>query len=623
MRNWDHLDKGLIYTEEINCIGCNNCIRECPELMANVTIVDDNGDSKTHLDGEECINCGMCLDTCTHDVRLFRDDCDRFFDDLQKGKRISVLIAPALLLNYPDEYEHYLGYLKQKGVKNFYSVSFGADITAWAYIKYITENNAKGLISQPCPSIVQHIEMNQPELLPSLIPIQSPMMCLAIYLKKYKGVTDELMFLSPCIGKKVEIESPRGLGLINYNVTFVNFVKRLRSEGKNWRELPKVLDEIDYGMGSLFPVPGGLRENVEFFLGKDAMVIEVEGENHVYEYLEGLPAWIDRTKETPTLIDALNCGRGCNYGTGTEFRHTNNDYVLIEAHGLRKKKEDEFRNTDGELLTEPADRVALLNERFDFLKLEDFKCSYSSRRNVKRKLTDAEMEAAYLNMLKPTREDRIIDCCSCGYDTCEKFVMAVAHGINHNDNCVYYVKAKLLQQMSYQQNVIDSFDEINRLIVQLSDDNSKISVDTGEINTLVEDAVGHSEIMRQTLQRVQDEFTNLTKTYTEISSIARKTNMLSINANIEAAHAGQHGAGFAVVATEVGDLAQKSIAAAHKNQENSESIFKVLQELVGSTNTLTSRVDVIKESTGEITTNVDAITQKSQDILDLMNSLKR
>ena len=37
------------------------------------------------------------------------------------------------------------------------SVSFGADITTWGYIKYITENNFYGGISQPCPAVVGYI----------------------------------------------------------------------------------------------------------------------------------------------------------------------------------------------------------------------------------------------------------------------------------------------------------------------------------------------------------------------------------------------------------------------------------------------------------------------------------
>jgi len=88
--NIKELDKGLIYTDSKSCVGCNNCIRECPELTANVTLMEGDG-FKTHIDAEACILCGTCIDTCTHEVRCFRDDCNDFFNDLSQGKDIMVL----------------------------------------------------------------------------------------------------------------------------------------------------------------------------------------------------------------------------------------------------------------------------------------------------------------------------------------------------------------------------------------------------------------------------------------------------------------------------------------------------------------------------------------------------
>ena len=55
------------------------------------------------------------------------------------------------------------GYLKSLGVSHIYSVSFGADITTWAYISYLKETGKTGLISQPCPAIVNYIEKYQPD----------------------------------------------------------------------------------------------------------------------------------------------------------------------------------------------------------------------------------------------------------------------------------------------------------------------------------------------------------------------------------------------------------------------------------------------------------------------------
>ena len=209
----------LVYTND-KCIGCNKCISVCPVLTANIAEDISEEMSAIRVNSDACIACGSCFDVCRHEAREYNDDTERFFEDLKKGVSISILVAPAFVANYPKEYERYLGILKSLGVKHIISTSFGADITTWAYLKYITEKNFTGGISQPCPAVVGYIEKHLPELIPNLVPIHSPMMCGAIYAKKYMGINDRLAFISPCIAKKNEIDDPNCNGYISYNVTF-------------------------------------------------------------------------------------------------------------------------------------------------------------------------------------------------------------------------------------------------------------------------------------------------------------------------------------------------------------------------------------------------------------------
>ena len=616
------LDTGLIYTDSTGCVGCNNCIRECPEVCANVTLRDEEGHNKIHLDAEPCILCGTCLETCTHGARHFHDDFDAFMDAASSGRKVSVLIAPALLLNYPDDYKRILGYLKRVGVNKFYSVSFGADITTWAYLKYITEQKPLGNISQPCPVVVNYIEKHQPELIDELIPVQSPMMCTAIYLKKYLNITDELAFISPCIGKKVEIESSRGQNLIGYNVTFTRLMEHIRSTG-SLTSCPEIDDEIDYGMGSLFPVPGGLKENVAFYMGYDAFVLQEEGEDHLYKYLKNATHWSHRGgKNTPALLDVLNCAKGCNYGTATEFKHGISDHIQAEANNLRRQKYADLKDADGVLLMQPAERLEMLNERFKDFRLQDFMCRYDRHPYQKRSISEREKETIYASMLKTTHVDRTLDCRSCGFSTCDEMVEAIALGVNYADNCVHFMQARLEKQMEFQQIVVDNFAIISDMMNKLSEDSLRISNSTSDIDDHVEGAVIDGTQLRQRLEDVSSEFKKLTALQNEITGIARKTNMLSLNATIEAAHAGQYGRGFAIVANEVGDLAQKSIAAAGKNKESGDDIFRVLSLMVEATNALIAKVDEIKGSTGDIKNNVYEISAKTVEIVQLMDTVK-
>jgi len=633
------LDRGLIYTDAKNCIGCNSCIRQCPTLEANVTIKE--GETlKTHLDDKECILCGTCLDTCSHNVRQFRDDCDDFFEDLKNGKKITLMLAPAFYFNYPKEYKRVLGYLKSLGVKDFFSVSYGADITTWAYLKYITENNALGRISQPCPAIVSYIEEHEPSLIKKLMPIQSPMMALAIWLKKYKKIDGELAFLSPCIAKKVEMKSTRGLGMIKYNVTFVNLMQRLRDTGVNLNAQPELQDGIEYGLGSLYPAPGGLRENVEFFLGDKAFVVQAEGEAHAYEYLEEL---MDISKRnigiTPTLIDILNCARGCNYGTATEFRHSNNDFIQYEVYKMKLRKRQKHQDDAKQMLLNqsknkkerltleslthvaPTERLKSLNGWFADLKLEDFMCTYDDRKTQTSMLTPALINEGFGMLYKSTPTEKNFDCHACGYRTCLEFVKALCLGINVPFNCAEYNKLILNEKMQYQETVIQHFEEVSATILELNRDNIQISKNTLGINERVEDAVVCGNDMNRSLGEVNTEFAKVAETYNEIVDVARKTSLLAVNARVEAARAGQHGKGFAVVAEEVGVLAEQIMIAADANLENGESATKVLNELVASTGQFTNRVDGIKETTLEIRENVASITERTRSILNQIEEL--
>ncbi|MCL2356954.1 MAG: ATP-binding protein [Defluviitaleaceae bacterium] len=436
----ENLNKGLIYTETKQCIDCNKCIHECPILAANVSVAGDDGSVRMCVDDKECILCGTCIDTCIHNVRHYDDDLAAFLADLKRGEEFSLLVAPAFLLNYPNDAERILGFLKSLGVKNFYSVSFGADISVWGYLKYL--GSSVGNIAQPCPVVVQHIERHMPELLPKIIPVQSPMMCTAIYLKKYKGVTENLAFLSPCIAKKVEIMSKRGGGHIKHNVTFKNLTDYIRKIGADLSEYPAVPLEQEKGMGSLFPRPGGLREIIEFYMGKKSRIIKIEGERSAYRYFKYL-ATTPEDKNTPVLIDVLNCKDGCVYGTGTEFRRIDDFSAAHETLANREEKYEAADKYDIPLI--PSRRISHLNNRFKDLILSDFLCEYEpDAAPTYRVATRTEIDAVLEEKLqKFTDNDKHVDCTACGYDTCYELAEAIALGINQHISCVYYVKNML------------------------------------------------------------------------------------------------------------------------------------------------------------------------------------
>ena len=436
MRN---IEKGLVYTNE-KCIGCNKCIRACSCIGACVSNEpDENGNSRIEVDGRLCVSCGACFDVCEHNARVFRDDTQRFFEDLKKGERISLLIAPAFPANYPDTYANILGGLKALGANRMISVSFGADITTWGYINYIKQSGFGGGISQPCPAVVGYIERYMPELIPKLFPVQSPLMCAATYARQELGITDKFAFISPCIAKKMEIDDPNNHGLVSYNVTFAHLIKYF--EENNLYGEP-CNDEVEYGLGSIYPMPGGLKENALWLLGEDEFIRQVEGEKRLYHYLEQNRE-LFRDGKTPFLfVDALNCEKGCICGTGTEASLSATDYALYNLHDI---KEAVKKNTSGSAWSKyatPEERLDCLNRQFANLKLDDYLRTYTDRSGqVSLRIPDTEeLEMIFLEMNKMDEESRHINCACCGYDSCREMAIAIHNGFNHKDNCIHYLK---------------------------------------------------------------------------------------------------------------------------------------------------------------------------------------
>ncbi|MEE1028056.1 MAG: [Fe-Fe] hydrogenase large subunit C-terminal domain-containing protein [Agathobacter sp.] len=641
----------LVYTTD-DCIGCNKCIRVCSCIGACIS-TSENGRDRITVDSTKCIACGACIDACEHNARQFNDDTERFFADLKKGEKISILLAPAFQANYPGEYERVLGGLKKLGVNRIISISFGADITTWGYLNYVQQNNFTGGISQPCPAVVGYIEKYAPQLIPKLFPVQSPMMCGAIYVRKEMGVTDKLAFISPCIAKKAEIDDPNNKGIISYNVTFDHLMKYIR-ENKINGDLAK--DEIEYGLGSIYPTPGGLKENVYWFLGKDVYIRQIEGERHVYDYLDKHKDEIIKGTNKAFMIDALNCGMGCLYGTAVEEKKSETDEALYNISQIEEKctKNDKLSAWSRKLT--PAQRLKKLNKQFAKLNLNDYLRSYTDRSKEcsYKQPSQSELEDIYNDMLKTTPESRKINCECCGYKTCSDMATAIYNGFNKKENCIHFIKNEveiekekalemadavraekeaMLNQHEMIEETIDKanvlFDGLYESVGEMVAGNEANAKGSTEITTDMQNVSDFCQSLDLALQEISTLISELSANNEEVVSIASQTNLLALNASIEAARAGEAGRGFAVVADEINKLAQDSKTTATKSNSSQEkvldSIGKIRQEtkdLLNVVNQVNDRVTLLAASTEEIAASSNNVTNTADEVKAILDVLK-
>ena len=92
------------------------------------------------------------------------------------------------------------------------------------------------------------------------------------------------------------------------------------------------------------------------------------------------------------------------------------------------------------------------------------------------------------------------------------------------------------------------------------------------------------------VKRLGESTQEITRVAVLINQISNQTNLLAINAGIEAARAGQEGQGFAVVAEEVGELATRSANATKEIEQVVENIQNETNELAQAMELGTSQV---------------------------------
>jgi methyl-accepting chemotaxis protein/NAD-dependent dihydropyrimidine dehydrogenase PreA subunit len=632
------INVSTIKTIDEKCVGCNKCTRHCPVFGANISLLKD-GNTKVQVDAERCISCGKCIDVCEHGAREFNDDTIKFFHDLKNGKRINIIAAPAIRVNF-IEYKKLFGYLKSLGANVIYDVSFGADITTWAYLKAIKEKKLSTVISQPCPVIVNYIEKYKSDLIDCLAPIHSPMMCTAIYLKKYLKVNDDIAFLSPCIGKLSEITDVNTDGLIKYNVTYKKLEQYLKDNNVNLNGYEEVeFENVESSLGSIYSVPGGLKANVEART-EDLWIKQVEGHEHIYDYLELYSNRAKKQKELPQLVDILNCDNGCNTGTASITKMDQCD-IEIDFNKLKrfklKQKDKAFKN-----------KIKFIDKFFDKqLQLNDFIRNYNNQQvKVINEPTKSDYNNIFNDMLKHSEEDRNINCSACGYNDCKQMAKAIYNNINIKENCMHYIKrevelenkkldeknqqieertneiAMLSQKRQLQADNLKKYiEDLNHSINEVTLGNEETAISIQNISEEVSDIVKTSDTLNCNINEVKDRIQRFSDASSKIVGIAEQTNLLSLNAAIEAARAGDDGKGFAVVANEVKKLADESKAVAQSTKKDEGEILILIDKILDVSIKLGNKMDTMNEAVCTISAVVEEITAKGQEIVATSHEL--
>ena len=174
---------------------------------------------------------------------------------------------------------------------------------------------------------------------------------------------------------------------------------------------------------------------------------------------------------------------------------------------------------------------------------------------------------------------------------------------------------KLNNQIENQgENISVASSAIEQMVANIQSVNVTLGKNADNVKTLGEASevgrCGLSEVASD-IKEIARESEGLLEINTVIKNISSQTNLLSMNAAIEAAHAGEVGKGFAVVADEIRKLAENS-------SEQSKTIGTVLKRIKNSMDKITQSTDNVLRRFEAIDTNIKVVAEQEETIRHAM-----
>ncbi len=432
--------KPVIYINDEKCRNSYSCVRVCPVNAIEVK------PQKAHpyIMPDRCIGCGLCYIACTPKAIFFRDSREEVKSLLSSGRKTAALIDPTIASEFEDitDYRKFVAMVRLLGFHYVHEVSFGVDLIAAAYAKLFARSEGKYYITANCPVMVKLISKFNPDLVPNIAPLVSPMIATSMVIREMYGPDVATVQIGPCIDAKDEALSHDSGKLIEGVLTFVE-LRQLFDEMNIQERFVKMSDfDPPHGnWGALYPLPagiiqaGGIKRDMV-----SSSVITASGKEEIQEAIRDFDKHIDTIRHHFNLFFC----HGCLLGPG------------IQHHRERFKRRSLVRHY-AEKRVARLDKTKWEKEMEKWSKLDFTRTFYTDDQRIPE--PPAEAVAEVLKIIGKENPDEEINCGACGYLSCREFASTVAKGLAVPEMCHTF-------NLRNKQEYIETLRQTNRKLAE-------------------------------------------------------------------------------------------------------------------------------------------------------------
>jgi [FeFe] hydrogenase (group B1/B3) len=314
------------------CVNCGLCVQNCPyhaiikipvpcEESCPVGAISKNENGKERIDYHKCILCGNCMRECPFGAMMDKGQLVDVIKHIMDKKKVVALYAPAAASQFRLDPGQLEGALVKAGFSQVIEVALGADLTADKEAQEFAERMDRGeklMTTSCCPAYLRAVYRHVRELAPCVSGTRSPMHYAAELAKKeHPGCIS--VFIGPCLAKRRE-------GMDDEYVDYVISIEELDalfsaqniSAGKADALQPEKTPTVT---GRNFAKSGGVTAAIQARLKNPAILkgtvidgLDKGGMKRLGEFGKIQSGALPQTQDTPNLVEVMTCRGGCIAG---------------------------------------------------------------------------------------------------------------------------------------------------------------------------------------------------------------------------------------------------------------------------------------------------------------------